>query len=97
MRPILYIVQEYCIQDWEIRWRDYHVYYHEHNALEKLRCIKEQDMMPIVDEENYNVHWDSPRHFEAGREGDFAKAMVCVRVIETPLLDYEIGDNPIGT
>ena len=87
----VFIVHEFCIDDYETRWQDYHVFHHESNALSKLKDIKEQDMMPIVDEEGYDIHCDRPRHFEAGIEGDFTKGCVCVRVIETPLLDYIVG------
>ena len=91
MKTKLYIVKEECVQNYEVRWKDYHIYYHESNALKKLQDIKEQDMLPIVDEENYVVQCDRPRHYEAGRDNFFDKSRVCVRIIETPLEDFEIG------
>lgn len=89
----IYIVHEFCVEDYEMRWQEYHTYYHEENALKKLQDIKEQDMMPIVKEKGYVIQCDRPRHFEGGRELQFEKEMVFVRVIETTLSDYTDGNE----
>lgn len=87
---LVYVVHEYCIDDYETRWQDYNAYTYRENALAKLRDVKEQDMMPIVEEEGFEVHRDEPTHFEAGREGDYSRGCVCVKVVTTPLLDGKI-------
>ena len=89
-RNLLYIVHELCIGDYETRWQDYHVYANEENALKRLRDIKEQDMLPIVEEESFVIDTDTPTHFEAGYEGEYSRGCVCVKVITTPLLDGQI-------
>lgn len=83
----IHIVHELCINDYETRWQDYHTFTNYGNALKKLRAIKEQDMMPIVAAENYEIHRDVPTHFEAGYEGDYSRGCVCVKIVTTPLLD----------
>ena len=87
-KNLLYIVHEYAIDDYEDRWNDYHIFYHKENAIKKLQDIKEQDMMPIVDEEGYEIHCDNETHFEAGIEGEYSRGCVCVKIITTPILDY---------
>lgn len=89
-KNLIYIVHEYCIHDYEYRWQDYHAYTSEENALAKLRDIKEQDMMPIVEEENFEIDTDTPTHFEAGYKENYSRGCVCVKVITTPLLDGKI-------
>ena len=88
----IYVVQEYRIHDYETIWHDTHAYRFESNALKKLQDIKEQDMMPIVEEESFEVHCDTPRRFEAGREGDYWNKSVCVKIIETVIEDYHLSD-----
>ena len=87
----VYIVHELCIDDYETRWQDYHVFHHESNALNRLKDIKEQDMMPIVEEYGFEISCDTPRHFEAGYDGEYSRGMVFARVIETEVEDYSIG------
>lgn len=87
----VFIVHEFRIDDYETRWQYYHVFHFEQNALNKLKEIKEQDMMPIVDDEGFEISCDSPRHFEAGYEGDYSRGMVFVRVIEETMSDYIVG------
>lgn len=87
----VFIVHELCIDDYETKWQDYHVFHHESNALNRLKDIKEQDMMPIVEEEGFEISCDSPRHFEAGYEVDYSRGMVLVRVIEKTMSDYIAG------
>ena len=88
----IYVVQEYRIHDYETIWHDTHAYRFESNALKKLQDVKNQDMMPIVDEENFEIHSDTPRHFEAGREGDFWNQSVCVKITETVIEDYHVSE-----
>ena len=89
----IYVVQEYRIHDYETIWHDTHAYRFESNALKKLQEIKEQDMMPIVEEESFEVHCDTPRHFEAGRVEDcYSKDSVCVKITETVVEDYILSE-----
>ena len=84
----IYIVQEYAIHNYEKRWNDTHAFVHRENALAKLRDIKNQDMMPIVEEESLKITKDTETEFLAGREGNFSKESVSVRIIETVIGDY---------
>lgn len=83
----IYIVHELCIDNYETRWQDYHAYTNEANAKAKLRDIKEQDMVPIVEEENFEIRRDDPTHFEGGYKGDYSRGCVCVKIVTTPLED----------
>ena len=87
---LIYIVHEYCIDDYEYRWQDYNTYTSKENALAKLRDVKEQDMMPIVEEESFEIHRDDPTHFEAGYEGEYSRGCVCVKIVTTVLMDGTI-------
>ena len=84
----IYIVQECAIHNYEKRWFDTHAYVHRDNALAKLRDIKNQDMMPIVEEESLKITKDTETEFLAGREGDFSKESVSVKIIGTFIEDY---------
>ena len=84
----IYVVQEYRIHDYETIWHDTHAYRFESNALKKLQDVKNQDMMPIVDEESFDIDCDTERCFEAGLEGCYSKDSVCVKITETVIEDY---------
>ena len=88
----IYVVQEYRIYDYETIWHDTHAYRFENNALKKLQDVKNQDMMPIVDEEGFEISSDTPRRFEAGREGDYWNQSVCVKITETVIEDYILSE-----
>ena len=90
VKDLVYIVHELCIDDYETRWQDYHVYTKEENALKMFKSIKEHDMLPIVEDEGFEIHCDGPTHFEAGYEGEYSRGCVCVKIVTTPLLDGKI-------
>jgi len=90
MEKKLYIVHQKCVQGYETRWEDYNVYSHEDNALNKLQAVKREDMMPIVEEENWEVKRDEPKWFEARRAYDGGGSYVIVKIITTFLEDGHV-------
>lgn len=87
-RKIYYMVHECEIHDYEER-HDYNLYKHRENAIKKLKDLRDQDHMPVVDEENYEIHCDTPTRFEAGFEGDFSRRSVCIKVVLMPVMDED--------
>ena len=88
----VFIVYEKCVQGYETRWEDYHVYCRATNALKKIQDVKTQDMMPIVEEENYEIRHDEPTRFEARSRYDGEKGYVCVKCV-TALLEDGIVEH----
>lgn len=87
MNKIVYVLNEKCIRNYEVQWHDTNVYHYRENALNKLKDIKEQNMMPIVEEESYKVFTDTSTKFEAGADGNKNRAYMCVEIIKTAILD----------
>lgn len=96
MASKIYIVHEKCTQGYEKRWENDTAYFHESNALQKLQDVKTQDMMPIVEEENYRVVCDEPTHFEAISGYDASRGNVCVKITPTVLVDVDISKITSG-
>lgn len=84
----IYVVQSYIIDDWETVNEQTLVYHFKENALRTLQDIRNQDFMPIVKEEDFEIHCDTPTHFEAGYEGEYSRGCVCVKLVETSIQDY---------
>ena len=84
-KDLLYIVHEKCVHNYETRWEDYHAYSNKEIAAGKMEEIKSQDMMPIVEEENYEITCDEPNRFEARNKYSGEKGFVLVKIITTPL------------
>ena len=81
-----YMVHECEIRDYEER-HDYYLYKYEANAMKKLKDMRDQDHMPVVDEENYEIRHNTPTHFEAGFEGDYSRGSVRIKVVPMPVMD----------
>lgn len=86
----VYVVNEYQIRDYETVYQDTNVYYHKDNALRKLQDVKEQDFMPVIEDENFEISCDTPTHFEAGHEGEYSRGCVNIEIVETCIMDYSI-------
>ena len=71
-----YMVHECEIRNYEER-HDYYLYKYEANAMKKLKDMRDQDHMPVVDEENYEIRHNTPTHFEAGFNWVITHAEVC--------------------
>jgi len=85
-KKMYYMVHEREIRNYEER-HDYILYKYEANAMKKLKDLKEQDHMPVVDEENYEIRHDTPTHFEAGFKGNYDRGSVCIKVVPMPVMD----------
>ena len=90
MRKKIYIVHEVIIDDYETTANNFYPYVFRGNALNQLKSIKEQDLMPIVNDYGYEISIDDETYFEAGREGEYSRRSVCVQIIETEILDYHV-------
>jgi hypothetical protein len=86
----VYVVSAYRIDDYENVYDETRVYKFKSNALQKLQDIKNQDFMPIVEDEGFEIHCDNSTHFEAGYEGDYSRGCVCVKIVETNIEDAEV-------
>ena len=85
-KKIYYMVIEREVRNYEER-HDYNLYKHQANAIKKLEDLKEQDHMPIVDEENYEIRHDTPTHFEAGFKGNYDRGSIYLKVVPMPVMD----------
>lgn len=86
----VYVVNETQIRDYETVYQNTTVFYHKDNALKKLQDVKEQDFMPVVEDEGFEISSDTPTHFEAGHEGEYSRGCVNIEIVETRIMDYSI-------
>lgn len=89
----IYVVNAYRIEDYENMYEETSAFHFESNALKRLEDIKNQDFMPIVEDEGFEIHADKPKHFEAGYEGDYSRGCVCAKIVETSIQDYIITEK----
>ena len=85
---LVYIVHQYYIRNGETQWKDHSVYQQLSNALRKMTDIKAEDILPIVEEENYEVYYNTPTCYKAGRKDDFFQGYIGVEIIKTSIEDY---------
>jgi len=86
----IYVVNAYRIEDYDTMYEETSAFHFESNALKRLQDIKNQDFMPIVEDEGFEIRTDEPNHFEAGHKGDYSRGCVCAKIVETSIQDYVI-------
>ena len=75
------------VRDYEVHLHDSYVYHNIENAINMLRCIKEQDLVPVVKGENFTVRTDTETEYCAGRTNNFAKDSFKYKIIKSRILD----------
>ena len=94
MEPLkIYIVQSQRISDYETLNVTTDAYIHKSNALQKLQDIKNQDFMPIVEEEGFAIVADDDYNFKAYRKVLSPQDSVSVTITETNVHDYVANVN----
>jgi hypothetical protein len=56
--------------------------------MRKMADAKVEHILPIVEEENYEVYYNTPTCYKAGRKDDFFQGYIGVEIIKTSIQDY---------
>ena len=83
----VFVLEGTVVRDYEVHLHDTYVYRNIENAINMLRCIKEQDLVPVSEGEDFTVHTDTETEYCAGRTNDFAKDFFKYEIIKSRILD----------